>query len=62
MKLCRTAANWGALALSASGFWIPAMADVPMEIAAAEAGFDLWAIIGAGALAVIVLSRRLRTR
>jgi hypothetical protein len=38
------------------------MADVPMEIAAAEAGFDLWAIIGAGALAVIVLSRRLRTR
>lgn len=62
MQLCRSAAIWGWLALSATGFWIPAMADVPMEVAAAEAGFDLWAIVGAGALAVIVLSRRLRTR
>lgn len=62
MRLRRSAAIWGWLALSIAGFWSPAMADVPMEVATAETGLEPWAIIGAGALALIVLSRRLRTR
>ncbi len=62
MELRLSAAKCVQLLLVASGFWIPVMADVPTDAVTTETGFDLWSIIGAGALALVVLSRRLRTR
>lgn len=62
MELRLSAAKCVQLMFVASGFLIPAMADVPTDVVTSETGFDLWSIIGAGALALIVLSRRLRTR
>lgn len=62
MKLRQSVSVLRRLVLGLTGLWIPVMADVPLEVTAAEAGIDLWSTIGAGALALIVLSRRVRPR